>query len=226
MSTNSQADPAGKPARIAVWDLAIRLWHWLIAALIPAMWYTAEEHMFGLHRTLGIVLVGLLAFRLVWGVIGSRTARFTALIRAPAAIAGYAIYLLRPGYRPGVGHNPLGALSVIALMLALVAQTISGLFAVDTDGLNSGPLSRFVSFGFGRDAADFHEASFNILLALIALHLAAIAFYLLAKKTNLISPMVTGKARVDGEPNTSPSVVSWLVAVAIAGAVGAYLLQL
>jgi len=91
-----------------------------------------------------------------------------------------------------LGHNPLGALSVIAILLALAAQVGLGLFATDTDGLESGPLSRYVSYEFSRAAGELHEDAFNILLLLIILHVAAIAFYLVVKRINLIGPMVTG----------------------------------
>ena len=101
---------------------------------------------------------------------------------------------MKPNYRAAFGHNPLGALSVVAILLALITQVTLGLFASDTDGLESGPLSRYVDYEFAKDAGDLHEDFFNVLLVLIGLHIAAIVFYLVVKRTNLIGPMLTGSA--------------------------------
>ena len=218
-----EAPQGPDPSAIPIWDRATRAWHWTVVALIPAMWYTAEEHMFGLHRSLGIALFALIVFRIVWGLVGSRTSRFASFVPLPGRTVKYVRSMFSSNYARTIGHNPLGGLSVIALLLALLVQTGTGLFAVDTDGINSGPLSHLVDFKMGRDIADVHEASFNILLALIALHLAAIAFYLVAKRINLITPMMTGKVRATGTPNTKPGVLAFLFGAGIAAATAVYL---
>ena len=176
-----------------VWDRAVRLWHWLTALGVLAMWWTAENHMMELHFTLGIVLTGGLVFRLIWGVLGSSTARFANFVKGPASVFAY--LKKGPGTEEKAGHSPLGALSVLALILALSVQLITGLFATDTDGMNSGPLARFIDYDTSQAVAEFHEISFNILLGLIILHLAAILFYLIISRQNLIRPMVTGARR-------------------------------
>jgi cytochrome b len=173
-----------------VWDLPIRLFHWLIVAAIAVSWWSAEFRVMDVHRYSGYTLLGLLTFRIYWGFVGSPTARFAQFLRGPGSLAQY---VREPSAHTAPGHNPLGAWSVAAMLLLLVAQVTIGLFVTDIDGLESGPLSYLVSFDTSRALADAHEIIFNILLALMALHIAAIFFYLFARRTNLIAPMVTGR---------------------------------
>lgn len=219
---NTEKAASGPSVRI--WDRAVRLWHWLIVLAIPAMWLTAEYGLLATHRTIGCILTALVVFRLYWALLGSRTARFSSFVKGPLSIYTYARSLTRPDYNRTIGHSPLGGLSVLALLLALMVQTGTGLFAVDTDGMYSGPLARFVSFSTGRTAAEFHELSFNILLALIALHLAAIVFYFAAKRTNLVRPMVTGRTSGPGDDNQTPGRLPLAAGLVLAGAVAAGLL--
>lgn len=197
--------------RIRVWDWPVRLFHWSVAILVPLMWWTAEQGAMDWHRRLGVALLFVILFRLIWGVVGSETARFSRFLPGPSALLSYPAKLFQRPYMPSFGHNPLGALSVVALLAALSFQVGSGLFSVDVDGLESGPLASLVDFGTGRDIADIHETSFNILLALVALHLTAIAVYAIALRTNLVGPMVTGnRPRVSTDPDTSaPIVAPW-----------------
>ena len=130
--------------------------------------------------------------------------------------------LKRGVHKPSFGHNPIGTLSVIAMLAALCVQLGTGLFAVDVDGLESGPLSTLVSFEAGRQAAEIHEISFNILVALIGLHVAAVAVYLIFFKDNLVRPMVTGRrasADFEAGETLADNRLSWLrlaIAVAVA----------
>lgn len=174
--------------RIAIWDLPTRAFHWLVVLLVPLQWWTAEEEMMDLHILLGQVMLGLILFRLIWGLIGSSTARFSGFVRGPRRILTY----LRGSEKAGVGHNPLGALSVIALLALLAVQVGLGLFASDEDGLYQGPLSHHVSLDASETLAERHETMFDVLLVFIGLHLAAILFYLLVKRDNLVGPMVSG----------------------------------
>ncbi|HST36205.1 MAG TPA: cytochrome b/b6 domain-containing protein [Allosphingosinicella sp.] len=183
--------------RIAIWDWPTRLCHWLIVLLIPALWWTAEEHELGLHLLLGQIALGLLLFRLFWGLIGSSTARFASFVKGPRAIVAY----LR-GAKPGIGHNPLGALSVLILLTLLATVIGLGLFASDEDGIQPGPLSHLIDFDSARILAERHEQVFWILVGFIVFHVAAILFYLIVKRDNLISPMVTGGR--PGEPAETP----------------------
>jgi cytochrome b len=188
------AQPSARPQK--VWDAPTRLFHWLIVGLVAFSWWAAEEHIFDLHKASGLTIVGLLVFRIYWGFAGPETARFGHFIRGPRAVFSYASSLFGPTHKLSFGHNPLGGLSVAAMILALVAQVTLGLFAADTDtGLDSGPLSRFVSYEFAETAGDLHEDAFNILIILIGIHIAAIVFYLVVKRTNLIGPMITGRRK-------------------------------
>jgi cytochrome b len=212
-------DPAvttRKSLRQYVWDGPTRLFHWLLVGLIGFSWWSAENFHMDWHYKSGLTICALLVFRLLWGLFGTTTARFRQFVKGPRGVWSYV-----RGQQPvTLGHNPLGGWSVVALLLALVTQVASGLFTVDLDGIESGPLSYLVSFDQGRTAAGIHEVSFNVLLALIALHVLAIAFYLVVKRRNLIGTMITGYERA-----TSPVAVSrggWIrliVAVAVAGAV-------
>lgn len=186
---------AARGASVKVWDRPIRLAHWLFVLLIPLAWWTAEDELFDWHRRIGYLLLDLLLFRLLWGLIGSSTARFASFVRGPVATWRY----VRGGESDPkrVGHNPLGGWSVITLLALMLAQVGLGLFAVDVDGLEAGPLSDAVSFDAGRTAAKLHELNFYLLLGFIALHVAAILFYTFIRRTNLIGPMITGSAEVD-----------------------------
>lgn len=178
-------------ARVRVWDLPTRLFHWTLVLLIAFSWWSGDARRMDWHRYSGYAVLALLTFRIFWGFAGSSTARFTGFLRSPAATWRY-VRGLGPG---GHGHNPLGAWSVLAMLLLLLTQVGLGLFSVDIDGIESGPLADRVSFDAGRAAADLHHIAFNGLLALVALHLAAIAFYATARRDNLLGPMITGVRR-------------------------------
>jgi cytochrome b len=175
-------------ARVRIWDVPTRVVHWLMAVLIPISWWTAESGNLEFHRYSGYLLLGLLLFRIYWGFAGSSSARFTDFVKGPRAILSY----LRSGSARSNGHNPLGALSVVALLLLLLTQISLGLFAVDVDGLESGPLSHYVSFEAGRACAELHETIFDVLVWTIVLHIAAVLFYVIFKKQNLIAAMMHG----------------------------------
>jgi cytochrome b len=174
---------------VAVWDLPTRLIHWLFVLLISLSWWTAETGRLEWHRWSGYALLGLTLFRVYWGFAGSSTARFSRFVRGPGTIVSY----LKGTWTPTAGHNPLGALSVLLLLGLLLLQIALGLFAVDVDGIESGPLSLYVSFEAGRAAAGWHETVFNILMTVILLHVIAALYYLVVKRQNLIAAMVTGK---------------------------------
>lgn len=176
--------------RIAIWDRPTRLFHWLLVALVPALWWTAEEEWVEIHMILGRIMLGLVLFRLLWGLIGGSTARFATFVKGPGAILAFARGRL--GFV--VGHNPLGALSVVALLLALAVQVGLGLFASDEDGLYSGPLAQLVGPDLSETLTDLHETMFDVLLVLIGLHVAALVFHAWFKHHDLVTPMVTGSA--------------------------------
>jgi cytochrome b len=195
---------------VRVWDMPVRLTHWLFVACIAFSWWTAEQRYMSWHRYSGYTLLGLLIFRVYWGFVGSSTARFTQFIRGPRAVIEH----LRgtPGTSSQTpGHTPLGSWSVVTMLSLMLAQVIVGLFVTDVDGLESGPLSHWVSFDAGRACAEIHELLFNALLWLIGLHIAAICFYLLVRRNNLLSAMLSGHKRADGEMPALNEVSAWRI---------------
>ncbi len=172
--------------------------------------------MMAWHYRSGLAILALLLFRLVWGFVGSSTARFASFVRGPRAILDH----LRGRRGLALGHNPLGALNVLALLGAIAVQVGLGLFASDEDGLESGPLAHLIDVELSEEIAGLHESWFNVLAALIALHVAAILYYLLVRRKDLVSPMVTGLASA---PPGTPAMraggpVPFLFAAAIAAA--------
>jgi len=183
---------------VRVWDAPTRWVHVLIIVLIGLAWWTESHDQMDWHIRIGCALLGVVLFRLAWGVFGGATARFASFVRGPKTVVRYAGNLLRGGGSDdaGIGHNPMGGWSVMALLGVMVVEIGVGLFCVDVDGLESGPLADRVSFQAGRTAAHWHTVLFDILLALIALHLCAIAFYAIVRRDNLIGPTVTGRKRL------------------------------
>ncbi|MDP1873359.1 cytochrome b/b6 domain-containing protein [Phenylobacterium sp.] len=204
---------SGQGPRVRVWDLPTRLVHWALVILVVVAWLTGGERM-NIHRYAGYGILGLVIFRLYWGVAGGSTARFSQFVKGPGAVLAYA-----RGWRgkpASFGHNPLGALSVLLLLLLLISQVGLGLFAIDINGMESGPLARFVDFETGRKASDLHELNFRLLQAAVALHLVAIAAYAVFKRRNLVTPMVTGQDATPGlEGELQPSPL-WRLALGVA----------
>jgi cytochrome b len=203
-------------ATVRVWDPFVRVFHWSLLTLFGAAWWSGENHDMERHRQAGYAILALLLFRVFWGFAGSRTARFAQFLNGPSAIRAYLHRALDD--EPTDGHNPLGGWSVAALLLVLLAITAAGLFAVDVDGFESGPLADWVSFDQGRVAAEWHETAFKAALALIGLHIFAIACYQMLIGHNLIGPMITGK-RARGKDDAAPD-VRWSPAMALGGMAG------
>ncbi len=188
----------GVQARL--WDGPTRVVHWALVALLAFSWWSAEEGNLEWHRWSGYAVLGLLVFRIYWGFAGSASSRFGSFVKGPRATLAYLKTIPRKGAGDVPGHNPAGAWSVVAILLAILMQVTTGLFAVDVDGLESGPLSYMVDFDTGRIFAEVHEWSFTAIQVLVVLHVAAIAFYMIYKKNNLIGPMITGRRRFESDP--------------------------
>jgi len=206
---------AGRAAAQPVWDLPVRLVHWTLAGLIALSWWSVHNHHTDWHIWSGCAILTLLIFRLLWGFLGSSTARFSSFVRGPAGVRDY----LR-GRWNGIGHTPLGALSVIALFGAVAVQVGLGLVSEDEDGLFTGPLSGLVSIDASDTARGIHEFWFeNVIVPLIVLHVAAIIFYRLRGK-HLTKPMITGRAIVD--PATKPMRPAkwWVALICLAVSIG------
>lgn len=205
-------------ARIKVWDLPLRVFHWALVVCIIGSFVT--ENLGGnameWHGRCGLAILGLLTFRLVWGFVGPTPARFASFLRGPAAIRAY----LQGRWR-GVGHSPLGALSVVALLATLLALSLTGLFAND-DILFEGPLYRLVDKELSDRITSIHKWFEPVILTLVGLHLAAIAFYGWVKKQPLVRAMITGWGegeQIAAAPSTGGGPLAFLFAVAVAVAV-------
>lgn len=205
-----------KSKRIRLWDLPIRLFHWLLALSVIAAIICAQVggNWMDWHGRIGLFIVGLLAFRLVWGVIGSTYARFMQFIPTPNKLKAY----LRGDWR-GVGHNPLGAFSVFGMIGLLCFQVASGLFSND-DITFVGPLFNLVSKDQSNFLTGLHQLASNLIYLLIGLHWVAIAFYTWVKKDRLVKPMINGWKDVPDEHPAQPASgggwLAFLVALAIA----------
>jgi cytochrome b len=204
-------ESAPPQARVRVWDAPVRVMHWLMVLLLAASWWTAETGRMEWHQYSGFTMLALLLFRVYWGFFGSSTARFGNFVRGPRAIAGY----LKGRWAQMPGHNPLGALSVVALLGLLLAQVVLGLFAVDVDGIESGPLSIYVSFDTGRTAAKWHHTVFDTLMWLAVLHVLAVFYYVLVRKENLIGAMFSGRRAFPSEQSSVPPVSKLRVAAGL-----------
>ena len=194
--------------RIRLWDLPVRVMHWSLVVLIPALWWTWKSGQMLIHVRLGYAVLAILVFRLFWGLVGGSTARFAGFVRGPMGVATYLRGLFSKHDEPSPGHNPVGGWSVVILLLLLVGVVGTGLFCEDTDGLNSGPLNYLIQGDLSSGMSHWHHLLFNILLGFIALHLLAISFYAVVKRENLVGPMLTGRREM-AAPRIAPTFAPW-----------------
>jgi cytochrome b len=195
-----------------VWDWPLRAFHWAIVACVAGSFAThyAGIEWFDWHRRLGYATLVLVLFRIAWGWVGTRHARFASFVRGPRSVLEY---LRGRGAAGAAGHNPLGALSVLAFLAVLLAQAATGLFAND-EIANAGPFYGWVTDALSNRLTALHEANSWVLVALIALHLAAVAWYDLRRRAGLVQAMVTGR-----KPGTRDGVESsrgWLAVAIVA----------
>ena len=209
-----------QPERTVVWDLPVRVAHWLLVLAVAGSWLThyAGPAWFAWHRRCGLAVLLIVVFRIVWGFVGTHHARFAAFVRGPRATVEW----LRAGSPRGAGHSPLGALSVVAMLALLLAQAVTGLFAND-EIASAGPFYGWVSHELSNRLSRFHRGNETWLLVLIALHLAAVGWYAFRGR-QIVRAMITGHA---GSADTSDVAVHAGAtprrALAIAGALAAAL---
>lgn len=179
--------------KILVWDLPLRLFHWSLVLLVVTSFVSAKigGNAMQIHMLSGYAVLALLLFRLLWGFLGGTHARFASFVRSPLAVIAYLRGMKRSDAEQHLGHNPAGAWSVILMLLALLAQAATGLFAND-DIATEGPLAKLVSKALSDRLTGVHHLNVKLLLALVGMHLAAIAFYFFYKRENLVKPMITG----------------------------------
>jgi cytochrome b len=208
-------DPAEGPVRI--WDLPTRLFHWALAALVIGAVASAKigGNAMVWHVRFGLAVLALLVFRLVWGVIGGRWSRFASFAYGPASVWRYLRGQARPEDRFDVGHSPLGAWAVFAMLAVLALQVASGLVA-DDEIAHIGPLNRFVSSDTALKLTWLHKAVFEkLVIALVALHVAVILFYRFARRRDLIGPMLHGDQTAPaGTPSSGDGTARRVLALA------------
>lgn len=207
--------------RVRTWDSPVRIIHWALVLTIAFSWWSAEQRQMEWHMYSGYTIFALVLFRIFWGFVGSETARFKSFLRGPGEVIRYLKKLRSSERHSEPGHNPLGGWSVVLLLLVTTIQVGTGLFAVDIDGIDSGPLSDRVEFDTGRLFAEVHETAFLVLQILIIVHLCAIVFYILVKRENLVSAMISGYRRLTPSDRPQPVFATgWrmVIGILIAGA--------
>jgi cytochrome b len=210
--------PSRSAQSVRIWDLPTRVFHWVLAATIFGAILTVKlgGNWMDWHTRLGTAALALLSFRIVWGIVGSRYARFASFLYSPKTAWAY----LRPTRGEPIkhyaGHNPAGAASVFILLLTLLLQVLTGLFSSDSISVE-GPWAKYLSEEHVSLATTIHHWMEWPLYALIGLHIGAVFFYLLAKKENLIRPMLTGDKHL---PGARPAKDTWLVRLAGLGLLG------
>ena len=225
--SETQNNAAAARRSISVWDAPVRIFHWLLAALVLTSWVTSEigGNAMTYHMWSGYAILTLVAFRIVWGFIGSEHARFSGFLYGPRAMLGHAAGLFGANARYYVGHNPLGGASVVLMLASLLLQASTGLFAND-DIATEGPLAPLVSGATSSLLTTIHRYNFYVLVVLIAVHIAAALFYLVVKGENLIGAMITGRKSVPGEGNypegrTTSAWLALVVLIVVAAGVAA-----
>lgn len=234
----TERDPDYKLAReeqpVPVWDLGVRVFHWALVLLVITSFVTMKAatkigaNAMTYHAWAGYAILTLLLFRIVWGFVGGTHARFASFIRGPGAVIAYMKGMFdRAGHKQSatLGHNAMGGLSVVAMLLVLLFQAGSGLFTNVEDYGFEGPLYKWVGKELSDKLTSLHHFNEKFIIALVILHIAAILFYLLFHKENLVRPMVTGVKRVAGNVAQSRhgSAALALVLLAASG-IGVYFL--
>jgi cytochrome b len=201
---------------LRIWDLPTRLFHWTIVVLVFLSWLSAQFDWMRVHVWSGYAILTLLLFRLIWGFIGSDTARFSHFLKSPLAAFRHLISLHRREPDTEIGHNAAGGWMVLVILVVLIVQVVTGLGAND-DAMTEGPLAHVV----GKDRSDWmthiHHLNFDMVEVVILLHVLAIVAYRVLKGQNLVTPMITGKKRVPGATRAPRMVhpVAALVVLAI-----------
>ncbi len=208
-------DSAPQVVPVRVWDRPTRLFHWCLVTSLAGSWITAEQGLQEWHERFGLTALSLIAFRLIWGFIGGEFARFASFVRGPGAILAYIRETAAGRHPVHVGHNPLGALAVLALLILVGTQATFGLFATD-DILYEGPLYSLVSYDTSISLTGWHHRLFNVILAVAGLHIVAVIAYGVLLGSDLINPMITGVKHLP--PTVAPEPVrrtAWWIALGV-----------
>jgi cytochrome b len=199
--------------RVLVWDLPVRVFHWATVALMPVLYLTWRWNWMDWHALAGETVLALVLFRLLWGVLGSDTARFSHFIASPRAAWRHLMQVRRPEPDNQLGHNPAGGWMVLALLALLLGLTLSGLF-VQNDVADEGPFTQLLPAAILNGIDDLHTVLWNLLLAAVLLHVLAVLAYAILLRHNLIGPMLTGRKLLpDSVPK--PRVASVMLALVL-----------
>ncbi|GAB6851658.1 cytochrome b/b6 domain-containing protein [Paraburkholderia kururiensis] len=217
----SAASPAAASSSrtVLIWDWPVRLFHWLTAALVAAAYVTVRLNWIDWHVRIGEALLVLVVFRLLWGLLGSQTARFTSFVAAPAAALRHLRAVARREPDMQAGHNPAGGWMVLLLLALLAAETLTGLY-VYNDVADEGPLSEVVPAVVSNTITALHSILWDALAVAVALHVCAVALYAFVCGQNLVRPMLDGHKSLPAhvrEPRRAPL---WLAIVLLAVAAG------
>jgi cytochrome b len=204
--------------KIQVWDAPTRLFHWLMAALVVAAYVTWRLDWMDWHAKAGYAVLALAVFRLLWGLLGSDTARFSRFVVSPRLALSHLKHSFRREPDRQIGHNPAGAWMVLLLLALLLGETLSGLY-VANDVADQGPLTELVPARIANAITALHWILWDALLAAIALHVLAIAIYAIAKGHNLLAPMITGRKELP--PDIPPPRIGSLVRASLVFGVSA-----
>lgn len=221
----AQAELPGGLRRVFVWDAPVRLFHWLLLALVATAWFTGEGEgaAASIHRLVGETIAGLLVFRIVWGFVGGEHARFADFAVAPSAIAAHVGDLVSSRPRRYLGHNPLGGLAVMLLLLNIGVIVFTGLFSGGED--DAGPFAGV----WGLELSEAHEIAFRVLQALVVVHVLGVAVETLIAKDALIPAMITGWKRRGrdeaGDDARRASAAALVVAILVGAAVSTALMM-
>jgi cytochrome b len=207
-----------------VWDLPTRLFHWVLVALVALAWASGETEgrFFLIHRLAGYGVLVAIVFRLIWGFVGNRHARFRDFVHTWRSVRDYTKGLLALRPRPTLGHNPLGGWMIVLLLITLLGVSVTGLFAFEEGA--RGPLAHWLSPEIAHGLAELHEGLANLLLILIGIHIVGVVVDSLLTGHNLIGSMFTGRKRCDslesGPVSANETVSGWSAALALAAATG------
>jgi len=210
---------------VAVWDIWVRLFHWTLVGLIGFSWLSSElgGNWMIWHTQAGFITAGLIVFRIVWGVAGSWSARFSNFVKPPRQVIAY---VKGADKKEHLSHNPLGALSVVAILLLIALQVMTGLFAND-DIFIEGPFAHLVSYERSLDITEVHETLFNLLIAVLALHIAAVLFHQVIRKEPLIQSMLHGRKPSPNKVTAKkPTTAALIIALASGASVSLWLFSL
>jgi len=180
---------------VQVWDLPVRVFHWLLVAMLVFQYVTYQASKMTWHMYGGYVIIALVVFRIIWGLVGSTNARFWNFLYGPGAMLAYVKTLPSRQASRFAGHNPLGGWSVLLMLALLVVQGVTGLYAND-DAMLEGPLVRLVSKEMSDTLTTIHRYNIYVLLAVAAVHVLAVLYYLSYKSENLVKAMFTGRKEV------------------------------